>query len=120
MIGTPMAFIGIVSTTNTMNLPNAIGLLALGILMRMLPIIAPSWVPVDPTLGTSARELWLILTGYVIGGTGAAWLLREGARRTVVVWSRANARLHALAEARAEWLARRDGAPRGAGVRVRM
>ena len=109
-----------VSTAITMNLPNAISLLTLGIIMRLLPIIAPSWVPVDPSIGTSARELWLILTGYAIGGTGAAWLLREGARKSVIVWSKAHARLHALAEARAERLARRAGALRDAGARVRM
>jgi hypothetical protein len=103
-----------------MNLPNAIGLLTLGIVMHVLPVIAPSWVPVDPSIGTSARELWLILTGYVISGTGAAWLLREGARKSVTMWSKANARLRALAEARAERLARRAGALRGAGMRVRM
>jgi hypothetical protein len=109
-----------VSTTITMNLPNAISLLTLGIIMRLLPILAPSWVPVDPSIGTSACELWLILTGYVIGGTGAAWLLREGARKAVLVLGRANVRLHALAEARAERLARRSGALRDAGARVRM
>jgi hypothetical protein len=115
-----MAFMAAVSTTITMNLPNAIGLLTLGIIMRLLPIIAPSWVPVDPSIGTSARELWLILTGYVIGGAGAVWLLREGTRKTVLVLGKANARLHALAEARAERLARRSGALRDAGARVRM
>ncbi len=81
-----------------MNLPNAIALLALGIFMRVLPVIAPALVPVDPSIGTSARELWLILTGYVIGGTGAAWLLREG---MAALWGRATARLRVLEETRA-------------------
>ncbi|MDR0352994.1 MAG: hypothetical protein LBI02_06505 [Opitutaceae bacterium] len=103
-----------------MNLPNAISLLTLGIIMRLLPIIAPSWVPVDPSIGISARALWLILTGYVIGGTGAVWLLREGARKTVEALGKANARLHTLAEARAERLTRRPGTFRDAGARVRM
>jgi hypothetical protein len=103
-----MAFTGAVSTINTiMNLPNTIILLVLGFFMRALPVIAPSWVPVDPSVGTSARELWLILTGYVIGGVGAAWLLREGARKSVAVCGKAHAQLRAMAGARAERLARR-------------
>ncbi|MDR2675881.1 MAG: hypothetical protein LBC18_13705 [Opitutaceae bacterium] len=100
-----------------MNLPNSISLLTLGIFMRLLPIMVPSWVPVDPSIGTSACALWLILTGYVIGGTGAVWLLREGARKTVFALGRANARLHVLAEARAERLARRS-APSGTRARA--
>ncbi|MDR0902654.1 MAG: hypothetical protein LBM92_07800 [Opitutaceae bacterium] len=101
-----------------MNLPNAIGLLVLGVFMRALPVIAPAWVPVEASIGTSARELWLILTGCVIGGTGAILLLREGARKSGVLWSKAGEWLRALAGARAEGLASRAGAPQDAGARA--
>lgn len=61
-----------------MNTPNAFGFVALGLLMKLLPQLAPSLVASDNTLawGESSRALWLAFMGAVLIFTGGAFLLR--------------------------------------------
>lgn len=62
-----------------MNLPNAFGFIALGLLMKLLPQLAPPLVVSDDTLawGESSRGLWLAFMGAVLIFTGGAFLLRS-------------------------------------------
>lgn len=59
-----------------MNLRNAWGFLSFGLVMGLLPVLAPTWFPPTGTDGTSARALWLELMGVVqtlLGGVRVLW-----------------------------------------------
>ncbi len=59
-----------------MNLRNAWGFLSFGLVMGLLPLLAPAWFPPTGMDGTSARALWLELMGAVqalLGGVRVLW-----------------------------------------------
>ena len=57
-----------------MNSLSAVGFFVLGILLFILPQLAPTLCPVSSYDGSSARALWLGLMGLVNGGIGAGRL----------------------------------------------
>jgi hypothetical protein len=65
-----------------MNTKNAFGFLALGMLMYVTPVFAQSLaVHPEAILEASVRAIWLELMGWVIGGIGSAFILKEAAVR---------------------------------------
>jgi len=66
-----------------MNTPNAFGFVALGLLMKSLPQVAPSLVAGVLAPGEGSRELWLAFMGAVLVFTGGAFLLRSAWQWTI-------------------------------------
>jgi hypothetical protein len=69
-----------------MNMRNAVGFLSFGLVMGLLPVLAPAWFPPAGIDGSSARALWLEVMGAVQTALGAGWLLGPLAMRTTVRW----------------------------------
>jgi hypothetical protein len=65
-----------------MNNKNAVGFFLLGLLMYVTPVLAQSLAshPGAVTSG-SVRMVWLEFMGWVVGGIGLAYLIREVAVR---------------------------------------
>jgi len=69
-----------------MNTKNALGFLFLGMLMHVTPAFAQSLAASDSQIvETSVRTVWLEFMGWVIGGIGSAYLIREAAVRLPVM-----------------------------------
>ena len=70
-----------------MNNKNALGFLVLGLLMYVTPMMAQS-LAVHPEVisDTSVRMIWLELMGWVIGGIGSSYLMKEAAIRMPVLF----------------------------------
>jgi len=65
-----------------MNTKNAFGFLALGMLMYVTPVFAQSLAAhPEAILDASVGTVWLELMGWVIGGIGSTFLLKEAAVR---------------------------------------
>ncbi len=59
-----------------MTLRNAGGFLSFGLVMGLLPLLAPSWFPRTGIDGTSTRALWLEVMGVMqtlLGGGPLVW-----------------------------------------------
>ncbi len=63
-----------------MNSANAIGFVALGLAMWLLPSVAPAWFPPAAVDGSSTRALWLEVMGLVQLGCGASYVIHQYAR----------------------------------------
>lgn len=65
-----------------MNTKNALGFLFLGMLMHVTSTFAQSLAASDgQIIETSVRTIWLEFMGWLIGGIGSAYLIREAAVR---------------------------------------
>lgn len=63
-----------------MNSANAVGFVALGLALWLLPSVAPAWFPHSAVDGSSTRALWLEVMGLVQLGLGASYLLNQYVR----------------------------------------
>ncbi len=70
-----------------MNPANALGFLASGALMGLLPRLFPGWFPPNGFDGTSARALWMEAMGLVQGALGATYLVKNYLILPVLRWS---------------------------------
>ena len=71
-----------------MNIKNAVGFFFLGLVMHVPPTFAPSLAAhSDMITSDSVRTIWLELMGWVIGGIGSAYLLRDAALRAPAFFS---------------------------------
>ena len=61
-----------------MNIKNAVGFFFLGFVMHVTPSLAAHS---DTITSDSVRVIWLELMGWVVGGIGSAYLLRDAALR---------------------------------------
>jgi hypothetical protein len=69
-----------------MNTRHAWGFLSLGLVMGLVPMVAPAWFPPSGMDGSSTRALWLELMGLVqtvLGGGRVTWHLAAPA---IVRW----------------------------------
>jgi hypothetical protein len=98
-----------------MNLANAIGFLALGIVMHVLPWFAPSVVSSQAAAQASVRELWLLLMSYVVGGVGISHLAYEAYKQAPIWLSSLN-----LPAVLKPVFARKPSAPEVSGAAVRV
>jgi len=65
-----------------MNIKNALGFLFLGLLMHVTPTLAQALATNgDLVADPSVRTVWLVFMGWVTGGIGSAYLIREAAIR---------------------------------------
>ena len=65
-----------------MNIKNAVGFFFLGTVMHLTPTFASSLAAHSDTITSdSVRTIWLELMGWVIGGIGSTYLLRDAALR---------------------------------------
>jgi hypothetical protein len=67
-----------------MNIKNAVGFFFLGLVMHVTPTLAAHS---DMITSDSVRTIWLELMGWVIGGIGSAYLLRDAALRAPAFFS---------------------------------
>ena len=70
-----------------MNLSNASTFLLTGIAMSVLPVIAPALCPANGFDGTSARELWLQVMGFINAAIGTGYLARAGWEGLATTWA---------------------------------
>jgi hypothetical protein len=61
---------------NALNSKQAIGLLAVGILMTAIPLIRPDWFPPGED-GSSVSAIWLTCMGVIEGAIGAWHLVKR-------------------------------------------
>jgi len=69
-----------------MTIRDAWGFLSFGLVMGLLPVLAPSWFPPTTLDGGSGRALWLEVMGVVQTGLGGGRLLWEFAVPAIVRW----------------------------------
>src|SRR5690348_12389633 len=69
-----------------MNTGNAIGFIAFGALMWLLPHVAPAWFPANGVDGSSARALWLQLIGGVEAAIGVGFVFRFEVVPAAIRW----------------------------------
>lgn len=60
-----------------MNTKSALGFLAVGIAMKILPGLEPSWFPPNGPDGSNAGALWLMWMGMIEAAIGAGYLIRS-------------------------------------------
>jgi hypothetical protein len=60
-----------------MNTKNAFGLMAVGVLMRVVPMWIPTWFPSNGPDGSNASALWLMCMGTIMGAIGGWHVLRH-------------------------------------------
>ncbi len=68
-----------------MNSPNAFGFLGLGILMQVLPDVAPSLIGHAALATQSTGALWMEFMSYVVVGIGGGHFVHQGAQRLSVL-----------------------------------
>ena len=61
-----------------MNNANALGFVLFGLVMWLLPQLAPQWFPAGALDGSSTRALWTQTMAVVQGAVGCAFLIRHG------------------------------------------
>jgi hypothetical protein len=69
-----------------MNIGNAFGFVGFGLVMWLLPALAPQWFPATSIDGSSARALWIQIMAVVQGAIGAIFLLRLSVLPKFVRW----------------------------------
>jgi|HubBroStandDraft_6_1064221.scaffolds.fasta_scaffold2904020_1 hypothetical protein len=74
-----------------MNAKNALGFLAFGAFMSLLPKVAPGWFPPDGVDGTSGRAIWMASMGLVQSALGSCYLARHFAIDPLRRWSETRA-----------------------------
>jgi hypothetical protein len=57
-----------------MNNSNALGFFLFGLVLAMLPLVAPTYFPPTGFDGTNTRALWLLVVGSAQVMIGAVWL----------------------------------------------
>lgn len=72
-----------------MNGSNALGFLAFGAVMGLLPRLAPGWFPPNGFDGTSARAIWLEAMGVIQVGLGSSYLVKHYLLLPALRWSAA-------------------------------
>src|SRR6185436_3700304 len=65
---------------------NAFGFFSFGLLMWLLPTLAPQLFPPNAIDGSSTRALWVQLMALVQGSLGVTFLLRDSALSAVARW----------------------------------
>lgn len=98
----------------TMNTANASGFFGLGLVMWLLPLLAPGWFPHVAVDGSSTRALWIQAMGMVQCCIGAGYLFHF-ANLAIRTWLESLA--IQLAQRRAVWAAEREAWANGV-VRV--
>jgi hypothetical protein len=88
-----------------MNITNSFSFLVFGIIMRVLPVLAPTLVAPDATSIAAAeattRGIWLVMMGYFIGAIGAWFFLKETTRRSALAFAQLRQHIQLAREARA-------------------
>jgi hypothetical protein len=88
-----------------MNIANSFSFLVFGIIMRLLPVLAPTLVASDATSIAAAeattRGIWLVMMGYFVGALGAWFFLKETTRRGAFAVAQLRQRIQLAREARA-------------------
>ena len=69
-----------------MNSKNALVLIALGSVMRLVPVEAPGWFPPTGFDGSNAQALWLTAMGWIEFATGALYLIRHYVMPRIPRW----------------------------------
>jgi hypothetical protein len=71
-----------ISFSLLMSINNSLGFIVLGLLLYATPVFAQSIATqTEVVMDTSVRTLWLEFMGWVTGGIGIAYLLKEAASR---------------------------------------
>jgi len=63
---------------DAMKVSHALGFLAIGSVLGLIPQVAPGWCPPSGCAGTSTRELWLHTMSWLQIGLAASCLARRG------------------------------------------
>ncbi len=86
-----------------MRITNSFSFLVFGLIMRLLPVFAPTVVASDATSVAAAeattRGLWLVTMGYVFAAIGAWFFFKDVARRAALGMAQLRERVR-IAEAR--------------------
>jgi hypothetical protein len=69
-----------------MNIRNAWGFLSFGLVMGLLPLLAPTWFPPTGIDGSSARAMWLQLMGVVQTALGGVVVLGQFVVPVAIRW----------------------------------
>jgi hypothetical protein len=75
------------SGKGTMNAKNALGFLALGALMGLLPRFFPGCFPIDGVDGSSGREIWMESMGFIQAALGSCYLAKHYAVLPMLRWN---------------------------------
>lgn len=71
-----------------MNIANSLSFIVFGIIMRLLPVVAPTLVAPDATdvadAEATTRGIWLVVMGYSFGAIGAWFFTKEITRRAAL------------------------------------
>ena len=60
-----------------MNTKHALGFLAAGVLMKLIPAVWPAWFPPTAADGGNASATWLMCMGLVLAVIGGGFLLKH-------------------------------------------